>query len=671
MFTDDYGNRRFPGLYRGIVFDTRDPLDRGRLRLQVPQVLFDEITDWAWAKRDPGAPEATPAVGTGVWVQFEGGDPSYPVWVGTFTSSATGGGAGGGGLPAGGLTGQILTKSSNTDYDATWQENYADWTSTVKHYAEAAQILTKGQAVYVSSSNGTNIKVSKASNTSEGLSSKTLGIIAQDLNTTSNKFGYVVSEGLLTGLNTSSANEGDPVWLGVDGALIFGLVNKPVAPANLVFLGVVTKKSAGNGEIFVAVQNGFELQELHNVLIGSGYASTPDDNDILAYDSTSSLWKNQTAAQANLVSTSDARLTDTRTPTDGSVTTAKIVDANVTNAKLTNSSVTINGSSVSLGGSVTVGAAPTGSAGGKLSGTYPNPGINASLDDLNDVTVTGTPADNNLVAWNSATSQWTNQTASQAGVIATPNGTGTSLTLNGLTHAEGIDVTRYVEIGGADDDFSPALTVQANEDIDGSYPIAVFKSSNGTQVGGIDSIGTIDAPDFTRSGTPLSRVYSQTTEPAGGNIGDIWIDTDSAQNTVGATPRFEASRVATNQSVPNLTGTTLTYPTIVENVGGFVYNAGVITVPLTGRYSFTFNPTFEPNQSGRRFVRVYKTSTATTALWQVRFEPPGTIGDGNMLLTVASERLTGGDTLLFTVTQGSGASLNITDARLVIEYLGA
>jgi len=62
---------------------------------------------------------------------------------------------------------------------------------------------------------------------------------------------------------------------------------------------------------------------------------------------------------ANLVYTADARLSDQRTPLDGSVTTAKIVDANVTNAKLENSAITINGSAVSLGGSTTIDALPS------------------------------------------------------------------------------------------------------------------------------------------------------------------------------------------------------------------------------------------------------------------------------------------------------------------------
>lgn len=79
---------------------------------------------------------------------------------------------------------------------------------------------------------------------------------------------------------------------------------------------------------------------------------------------------------ANLVYTSDSRLSDTRVPTDGSVTTAKIADASVTNAKLANNSITINGSSVALGGSVSITGLPsqTGNSGKYLT----TDGTNAS-----------------------------------------------------------------------------------------------------------------------------------------------------------------------------------------------------------------------------------------------------------------------------------------------------
>ena len=189
------------------------------------------------------------------------------------------------GLPAGGTAGQILSKIDGTDFNAQWIDNMADWTSQLKHTVRAGVALTKGQAVYVSSANGTNMIVSKASNAAESTSSKTLGLVAQNL--ALNGQGFVITEGLLAGLDTSTATIGDAVWLGTDGNLIYGLANKPIAPAHLVFIGIVTRVNNSNGEIFVKVQNGFELREIHDVLITS-----PTNNQGLLYDSASTLWKN-------------------------------------------------------------------------------------------------------------------------------------------------------------------------------------------------------------------------------------------------------------------------------------------------------------------------------------------------------------------------------------------
>ncbi len=60
----------------------------------------------------------------------------------------------------------------------------------------------------------------------------------------------------------------------------------------MVFIGIVTRKNLNNGEIFVKVQNGFELQELHNVQI----TSTPADNTVLSYETSSSLYKMKSIA---------------------------------------------------------------------------------------------------------------------------------------------------------------------------------------------------------------------------------------------------------------------------------------------------------------------------------------------------------------------------------------
>lgn len=164
-------------------------------------------------------------------------------------------------------------------------------TSVVSHEVKLGSTMTKGTPVYVSSADGTNMIVSPASNTSEATSSKTMGLLMSGGNT--NAKVQVITEGLLAGLNTSTATIGDAVWLGSTGTLVYGLANKPVAPLHMVFIGIVTRVNSNNGEIFVKVQNGFEIDELHNVATGQSKTTPIDADAVLLYDSADAngLWK--------------------------------------------------------------------------------------------------------------------------------------------------------------------------------------------------------------------------------------------------------------------------------------------------------------------------------------------------------------------------------------------
>lgn len=83
---------RFYGKYRGMVLNNVDPLQTGRLQVQVPDVSGLVPATWAM----PCAPIAglqngmfaLPVIGSGVWVEFEQGDPEFPIWVGCFWGSA-------------------------------------------------------------------------------------------------------------------------------------------------------------------------------------------------------------------------------------------------------------------------------------------------------------------------------------------------------------------------------------------------------------------------------------------------------------------------------------------------------------------------------------------------------------------------------------------------------
>ena len=159
---------------------------------------------------------------------------------------------------------------------------------------QSGSSLAKATPVYVSGSEGASGKmlISAASNGAESTSSKTMGITTSAIANNSN--GQVISEGILEGIDTTGAADGDPVWLGTNGAKIYGLANKPSAPAHLVFLGVVIRGGQANtGSMYVKIQNGFELQEIHNVAI-----SSPINGNILSYDSTSQTWKNTNTLQS-------------------------------------------------------------------------------------------------------------------------------------------------------------------------------------------------------------------------------------------------------------------------------------------------------------------------------------------------------------------------------------
>jgi hypothetical protein len=178
----------------------------------------------------------------------------------------------------------------------------SSYTQVLKHLVknDSGIALTKGQAVYISGANGTNILVKLAQANTELTSSKTIGLLETDLAV--NGIGYVVDHGLLTGtggvpLNTLAATIGDAVWLSptTAGGLLFGLANKPHAPNHLVYLGVVTRVHGVNGEIDVKVQNGFELDELHDVAI-----VTPTNNDFLVYETSTTLWKNKQLTSSNV-----------------------------------------------------------------------------------------------------------------------------------------------------------------------------------------------------------------------------------------------------------------------------------------------------------------------------------------------------------------------------------
>ena len=150
--------------------------------------------------------------------------------------------------------------------------------------------LTKGTVVYINGASGNKPTVTKAIATGDSTSAQTFGIVQADI--TNNSNGYVVAVGDIDGLNTSAFADGAQLYLSATTAGAYTDV-KQYAPNHLVYIGVITRSHPTQGRIEVRIQNGYELDEIHNVA-----AQTPSNNDALIYESSTSLWKNKTIATA-------------------------------------------------------------------------------------------------------------------------------------------------------------------------------------------------------------------------------------------------------------------------------------------------------------------------------------------------------------------------------------
>ena len=82
------------GIYRALVVDNDDPEGLLRLRVRVPQLLGQAVTDWAWPSLPVAVGVTVPNVDEPVWVAFEGGEIDRPVWLGVWRTYRPGGAAG-------------------------------------------------------------------------------------------------------------------------------------------------------------------------------------------------------------------------------------------------------------------------------------------------------------------------------------------------------------------------------------------------------------------------------------------------------------------------------------------------------------------------------------------------------------------------------------------------
>jgi hypothetical protein len=150
--------------------------------------------------------------------------------------------------------------------------------SFARVYNAETTTLNKGEIVYISGSQGNRISVKRADNDIEAGSANTLGMVSENI--LSGDEGFVFTSGIVNGLNTVGLTAGATLYLSSSGQYT---QIPPVAPKHTVIIGFVERVNAVVGSIFVKINNGYELGELHNVLTnGANYG------DLLMYSA--SIW---------------------------------------------------------------------------------------------------------------------------------------------------------------------------------------------------------------------------------------------------------------------------------------------------------------------------------------------------------------------------------------------
>ena len=175
-------------------------------------------------------------------------------------------------------------------------KNGVDLVARVVNKVTPNATLTKANytAVRVSGAQGQRLAVAYAQANNDTNSADTLGLVTETIPT--NQEGFIITVGQLEGINTTGSLQGES-WS--DGDVLYLSPTTPGAITNIkpsgitghiIVIGYVEYAHANNGKIYVKIMNGWELDELHNVYIDP---LTLANNNILQYDSSTQLWRNQ------------------------------------------------------------------------------------------------------------------------------------------------------------------------------------------------------------------------------------------------------------------------------------------------------------------------------------------------------------------------------------------
>ena len=380
--------------------------------------------------------------------------------------------------------------------------------------AEATS-LSKGEVVYLFSATGDRASVKRAINTSDATSAKTIGVVAETI--ASGQNGLIRCQGVLEGLNLGAFTAGDTLYLGATAGTT--TATKPVAPNHLVYVGVVERANAGNGFLYVRIQNGYELDELHDVLITS-----PGAGAVLSYDATNSLWKDTAIAGGAGITVTNA---------DSAVTVA--TSGAVTSSGFTMTTARLLGRTTASAGAIeqiTVGSGLSLSA-GTLTATGGGSGTVTSVDvsgGTTGLTTSGGPVTGA-------------GTITLAGTLAVANGGTGATTLTGIVKGNGISALSAATAGT---DFLAPFGSQTQAHVyaapSGSAGTPSFRALIATDIPTLNQnttgtaanvtgtvavanggTGATDAATARTNLTAQKTITSGTAAPSGGSDGDIYL----------------------------------------------------------------------------------------------------------------------------------------------------
>jgi len=426
--------------------------------------------------------------------------------------------------------------------------------------------ITKGQPVYMYAAAGDRVSVKLAYNTSDTTSGKTLGVCAENI--AAGQAGMVLCQGVQDGLDLSAYSPGDTLYLGATAGTLTS--TKPYAPNHLVYIGVVERANMGNGRLYVRVQNGYELDELHNVS-----AQSPSNGQTLIYNASTSLWEKNTLTDGTGISITEGA---------GTIT---IANSGVLSA-VAGTGISVSGAT----GNVTItNSAPdqtvalTGAGTTSISGTYPNFTITSNDQYTGTVTSVGGTGTVNGISLSGTVTSSGNLTlgGTLSGVDLTTQVTGTLPIANGGTG--------QTSQTAAFDALAPTTTKGDLIVNDGSDNIRLAVGTNNyvltadsTQASGVKwaavAAGTTVSDDTTTnasyyptfatatSGTFSTATVSSTKLTYNPSLGDLRATQLAASNGI----------MFTNQTI----NTSVTFPTGYDGISGknsTIASGVTVTVP--------------------------------------------------------------------------------------------